>query len=122
MSTVNLHRAQQISNAAYKRLVSERVAFYRHRRHECVTTKHSDWRRIALQSSEPMLQRRISFAHDHILLADTRTRLLSFNRTRLLASGDSRIKKVGGPLRGQGKSRGANKIIYCICIGPMSTK
>jgi len=37
-------------------------------------------------------------------------------------SGDSRIKKVGGPLWGQGKSRGANKVIYCICIGPMSTK
>ena len=39
-----------------------------------------------------------------------------------LGSGDSRIKKVGGPLRGQGKSRGANKVIYCICIGPTSTK
>jgi len=25
-----------------------------------------------------------------------------------VCSGDSRIKKVGGPLRGQGKSRGAN--------------
>ena len=48
-------------------------------------TKHSDWRRIALQSSEPMPQRRRSFVHDHILLTDTRTRFLSSNRTRLLA-------------------------------------
>ena len=38
------------------------------------------------------------------------------------ASGDSRIKKVGRLLRGQGKVGGANKVIYCICIGPMSTK
>jgi len=29
-----------------------------------------------------------------------------------LASGDSRMKKVGGPLRGQGKIRGGNINIY----------
>jgi len=29
------------------------------------------------------------------------------NRRCVRTSGDSRIKKVGGPLRGQGKSRGA---------------
>ena len=29
-----------------------------------------------------------------------------------ISSGASRIKKVGGPLRGQGKSRGANVNVY----------
>jgi len=29
-----------------------------------------------------------------------------------MTSGDSRMKKVGGPLRDQGKSRGANIYVY----------
>jgi len=39
MSTINSHRAQQISNAVYKRLVSERVAFQRQRRNEGMIKK-----------------------------------------------------------------------------------
>ena len=41
MSTINSHRAQQISNAVYKRLVSERVAFQRQRRNEGMIKKNT---------------------------------------------------------------------------------
>jgi len=41
---------------------------------------------------------------------------------RPLANGDSRIKKVGGHCGAKEKVGEANKVIYCICIGPMSTK